>query len=196
MTAASSFRRRSFRRRFRILPAFALAYAMAALCGLAQDRPKPTEYQLKAQYLTDFGRFIKKWGNRTQPSAEEPFDLCVLGQDPFGASLDTAIKGEEITGAPVVAKRIARAQDATGCRILFISSSEANQLAGILGALGTSPVLTVADIPDFVKHGGMVEFVLDGNRVKFEINLASAQRAGLNLSSELLKVARVVRRAQ
>ena len=92
------------------------------------------------------------------------------------------------------ARRVTRAQDALSCRVLFISSAEEGQLAAILATLGTSPVLTVADIPDFVKHGGMIQFVMDGNKVKFEINLAASQRAGLSLSSELLKVARGVRR--
>ena len=78
--------------------------------------------------------------------------------------------------------------------MLFISTSEQGQLSGVMAALGTAPVLTVADIPDFVKQGGMIQFVLDGNTVKFEINLAASRRAGLKLSSELLKVARVVRK--
>jgi hypothetical protein len=160
----------------------------------AQNRPRPTEYQLKAQYLTDFGRFVKKWGDRPQPGPEESFDLCVLGQDPFGASLDTAARGEEISGSPLVVRRVARPGDATGCRVLYIANSESGHLSNVLGALNNAPVLTVADIPDFVREGGMIEFVLDGNRVKFEINLAVAQRAGLSLSSDLLKVARVVRR--
>ena len=67
-------------------------------------------------------------------------------------------------------------------------------MSATLAALGTAPVLTVSDIPDFVKRGGMVQFVLDGNHVRFEINIAAAQRAGLTLSSELLKIARAVRR--
>jgi hypothetical protein len=163
-------------------------------CAQAQGRPHPTEYQLKAEYLTDFGRFVKKWGNRPPPGPDQSFNICILGQDPFGQSLDIAVRGENIGGAPLVVRRIAQPLDATGCRILFIGSSEAGQLPAILGAIGAAPILTVSDIPDFVREGGIVEFVPEGNRVKFEINLAVAQRAGLSLSSDLLKVARVVRR--
>ena len=178
-------------------PALALlllaVFPTAALPVMAQDA-KPTEYQIKAAYLTDLGRFVAEWANRSKPLPDDSFDICVLGQDPFGSALDAAVKGEKIGGSPVSAKRIPRPQDAPGCKVLFIASSEESQLSADLAALGTAPVLTVADISDFVERGGMVQFVLDRNRVRFEINNAAAQRAGLTLSSELLKLARMVKR--
>ena len=167
---------------------------LLAVSNIAAQGPKPTEYNVKAAYLTNLGRFVEKWSARPNPSPDESFDLCVLGQDPFGPTLDAAVKGEKIGGSPLEARRISHPQDALSCRVLFIGSSEEAQLNVVLAALGTAPVLTVADIPDFVKQGGMIQFVMDGNQVKFEINLVSAQRAGLKLSSELLKLARVVRR--
>jgi hypothetical protein len=193
MTAPIHSRRGSGARRL-ILALLLASCPRVIPCALAQGRPHPTEYQLKAQYLTDFGRFVKKWGNRPMPGPDESFDICVLGQDPFGQALDIAVRGENIGGAPLVVRRIAQPLDATGCRILFVGASEAGQLPAIFNTLGTAAVLTVSDIPGFVKDGGIVEFIPEGNRVKFEINLASAQRAGLSLSSDLLKVARVVRR--
>ena len=174
----------------RIVPAAFCLFAAALL--VAQD-PKPTDYQVKAAYLTNLGRFVSQWSAKSG-SPDETFDLCVLGQDPFGPDLDRAVKGENIGGSPLAAKRISGPQEASGCRVLFIGSSNDTQLSATLAALGTAPVLTVSDIPDFVKRGGMVQFVLDGNHVRFEINIAAAQRAGLTLSSELLKIARAVRR--
>ena len=173
--------------------------ALALLCllsglSLRGQSAKPTEYQLKAADLVAFGRYVE-WNARAKPSPEENFDICVLGQDPFGAMLDTQVKGENIGGAPVVAKRITRPQDAVACRVLYIGASEAGQLDSIFAALGNSSVLTVADIPDFIKRGGMIQFVLDESRIRFEINLAVSRRSGMNLSSEMLKVARVVRRS-
>jgi hypothetical protein len=195
MTVARIFRPGLIRRQSCWVRPIALAAGcLLAVSSIAGEDARPTEYQVKAEYLSNFGRFVKKWATRAQPAPDEPFELCVLGQDPFGPTLDAAVKGEDINGAPIAAKRVTRPQDALGCRVLFIGSTEENQLPAILTALGTAPVLTVADIPDFVKRGGMIQFVLDGNRVKFEINNAAAQRAGLSLSSELLKVARVVRK--
>jgi hypothetical protein len=109
--------------------------------------------------------------------------------------LEAATEGETIHGLPTVAKRVPKRDEATTCEVLFISSSEDDQLTGTLAALDKSSVLTVSDMPEFVKRGGMVQLVLDGKRVRFEVNLAAAERAGLNLSSELLKLAVMVRRA-
>jgi hypothetical protein len=119
----------------------------------------------------------------------------VLGQDPFGPALDTIFRDETIAGRSVVAKRIPRPQDAVDCRVLFISLSENDRLRQILTTLGSASVLTVSDLPQFTQRGGMVQFILEGNRVRFEVNLATAEHAGLTLSSELLKVAVNVRRS-
>ena len=161
--------------------------------NLRAQAPKPTEYEVEAAYLSNFGRFVE-WPARTGP-ATDPFYVCVLVQDPFGALLDAALKGETIGGLQMAAKRLSGPEDAAGCRLLFVSSSKDSQLNAILGALGTSSVLTVSDMPGFTRRGGMIQFVVSGNRVRFEINLAAAQRAGLTLSSELLKVAVAIRRA-
>jgi hypothetical protein len=170
---------------------------MAALLyapGAQAQAPKPTEYQVKAAYLSNFGRFVE-WPAGGAPAPDQPFNVCVLGQDPFGPALDSALAGEAINGAALAAKRIPKGQDAAMCRILFISSSEESDLKAILAALDKASIVTVSDFPQFVKRGGMIQFVMDGNRVRFEVNLAAVQHAGLNLSSELLKVAIAVRRA-
>jgi hypothetical protein len=170
------------------------AASMAAVwaCGLCAQTPKPTEYQVKAAYLANFGKFIE-WPEK--PNGEvATFPVCVLGQDPFGPALEAAVAGETIGRAPMEARRITSAQDAGNCRVVFVCAAEEARLKAMLPKLAKG-VLTVSDIPDFVKHGGMIQFVLEGNRVRFEVNLAAAQRAGLNLSSELLKLATAVRRA-
>jgi hypothetical protein len=118
----------------------------------------------------------------------------VLGADPFGPTLDATVGSEIIGGKTVMAKRIATPQDVDSCRIVFISSSEEGHLKEVLTALDKVSVLTVSDIPHFSQRGGMIGFILDGNRIRFDVNLASAENAGLMLSSELLKVAAAVRK--
>jgi hypothetical protein len=135
-----------------------------------------------------------KWPSSASADKSQSFAACVLGADPFGVTLDSTLAGETLDNKPVVIKRIAKPQDAAACRILFISSTEEKHLKEILAAIDQASVLTVSDMPGFSKRGGMIEFVLDGSRVRFEINLASAENAKLNLSSELLKVATTVRR--
>ena len=173
-----------------------LACAFLCSCILlpfAQAAPdtRPTQYEVEAAYLFDFGKFIA-W---PAASADTPFVICVLGQDPFGAILDRTVAGESLRGRQVQDRRIAHPQDAPGCSILYISSSESPRLNKILSTLQGAPVLTVSDIPDFVQQGGMIQFVLRDGRVRFAVNLAPAQSSGLSMSSELLKVAVEVRRA-
>ncbi len=168
--------------------AMAFAVALAGNCNLSAQTPKITEYQVKAAYLANFGRFVE-WPGSATAAKSESFNICVLGRDPFGADLDAALAGETIGGAHMLAKRISRPQDAVDCRILFISSSEVSQWKEISAALKALSVLTVSDMPEFARRGGIIQFLLDGNRVRFDINLAATERAGLNLSSELLKLA-------
>jgi hypothetical protein len=80
------------------------------------------------------------------------------------------------------------------CHVLFISLSEEHRLAEILKTLEKTTILTVSNLPKFSQQGGMIQFVVEANKVRFEVNLTSAERAGLTLSSELLKVATTVTR--
>lgn len=173
----------------------ALAFLMPGLPvvrSLQGQIPKPTEYEVQAAYLSNFGRFVE-WPMKPAVSDKDPFYVCVLGQDPFGPLLDAALKGETIGGAPLAAKKVASVAEAAGCRIAYVNPAKDTPLRGVLLALASSNVLTVGETADFTQQGGMIQFVLDGNRVRFEINLAAAQRARLNLSAQLLKVAVAVR---
>lgn len=173
-------------------PAVALAaLGLAASHNLSAQAAKPTEYEVQAAYLSNFGRFVE-WAPAT--GDKDPFYVCVLGADPFGSVLDAALRGESINGQPMVPRRIAAPAEASNCRIVYINPAKDTQMRAILGALRNMSVLTVSDAADFTREGGMIQFVLDGNRVRFDINLGAAQRAGLTLSSELLKVAAAVRR--
>jgi hypothetical protein len=171
-----------------------MAVALLFFAGpkLAGQQRKPMEYQVKAAYLQNFGRFVE-WPPAIRGSTEASFRICVLGDDPFGASLENVFAGEVIGERSVEAHRIARLKDSSSCHILFISASEADQVKQILSSLDRAGVLTVSDIPRFLQSGGMIQFVSRDNRIRFEINLAAVESAGLALSSELLKVALAVR---
>jgi hypothetical protein len=170
-------------------PVAAIMLAVLGLVSTAQaQRTPPTEYEVKAAYLYNFGKFVA-WPSSEAAIKGESFEICVLGDDPFGAALDAAVTGSTINGKNVAIKRIVKAQEINGCRILFISSSESERLPGILNTLDKENILTVSDMPEFSQRGGMIQFVLEGKRVRFEVNLTNAEGAGLNLSSELLKVA-------
>jgi hypothetical protein len=171
----------------------AIVWMLINVSSVQGQHLKPTEYEVKATYLSKFGRFVE-WPAGITLAQSDSFSICVLGQDPFGPALNDMIADETIAGKSVLAKRISVPQDAVNCHVLFISSSENTRLKQILIMLGDTSVLTVSDLPEFTKRGGMVQFISEGDRVRFEVNLAIAERAGLTLSSELLKVAVNVRR--
>jgi hypothetical protein len=170
-----------------------VSWVLLAVSSLRAQQPKANEFQVKAAYLYNFGRFVA-WPDESGADRTESFEICVLGADPFGQALDATLAGGTIGGKNVMAKRISKPQEVDSCRILFISSSEESHLKDVLAALDKTRVLTVSDIPRFSERGGMIGFVLEGNRVRFDVNLDSAQGAGLTLSSELLKVATNVRK--
>ncbi|HEX5426429.1 MAG TPA: YfiR family protein, partial [Candidatus Acidoferrales bacterium] len=155
---------------------------------------RPTESQIEAIYLFNFTRFIEWPPDPAAAPGAETFSLCVLGEDPFGKFLDATIAGERVGEKSFVARRISKPEDALDCRILFVSTSEQDHLKELFDVLANKSVLTVSDIPRFAERGGMIEFVMAKDKVRFEINLTSATEAGLTLSSDLLKVAVAVHR--
>jgi len=173
--------------------AFIVMLALVHIPVLQAQQSKVSEYQVKATYLYNFGRFVQ-WPPNATGTKSDSFSICVLGLDPFGSILDSTLAGETMGGKPLAVKRISTPRDAGECRILFISSAEENHLKEILAALDESGILTVSDMPAFSRRGGMIQFVLEGDKVRFEINLTKAESAKLILSSELLKVATTVRR--
>src|SRR5205085_700249 len=98
------------------------------------------------------------------------FNVCVLGSDSFGATLEATVKGETIDGRDVVVTRTVAGHVVTGCRILFIGASESIRLKEILASVAKSNVLTVSDLPHFTESGGMIQFVLEGSKVRFRVN--------------------------
>jgi len=177
-------------RRFRRSISSAALWFAVLLClsatSLAQQ-VHPTESQVKAAYLFNFGKFVQ-WPLDHGPSGDS-FQLCVLGQDPFGPVLDATVAGESISARKIAVVRISKVSEAAPCKVLYISASETSRLGQILEATRHSGTLTVSDIPHFVERGGIIGFVKQQDRIRFEVNRSAAEDSHLTLSSELLKVA-------
>lgn len=146
-----------------------------------------SDQEIKAAMLYNFTKFVE-W----PPAAhQEAVTIGVAGRDPFGKILDDAVAGRLAHGKPVLIKRSSNAADLKDCQIVFISISEKKRVSVILQALQSGGVLTVSDMEDFLDHGGMIGFVLEDNRVRFEVNREAAERGRLRISARLLKLAKV-----
>jgi hypothetical protein len=168
------------------------ASMLLGAAGLTAQQTGPSEFQVKAAYIYNFGKFVK-WPDVAPANQSGSFTICVLDGDPFGATLESTLAGETVGDKPVTVRRIGKVEDASFCHILFIGSAQGKDLKGILSALDEDAVLTVSDMPDFSKRGGMIQFVLEGDRLRFEINLEGAEKSHLIFPSELLKVAVAVK---
>ena len=158
--------------------------------GILHAAGSPSENQLKVAYLYNFTKFVK-WPEHAFANQQVPFHLCVLGQDPFGPLLDILSK-KKVRGRALFVKRLSEPQTTTTCHLLFISSSKSSRLAGIFNTIQHKPILTVGDRPNFANQGGMVNFVREGDSLRFEINRQAAQQAKLKISSKMLQIGNVI----
>jgi hypothetical protein len=170
--------------------AVALLLLAASLLGAEGDQ-RAGEYQVKAAFLYNFAKYIQ-WPADAPAVQTGTFVITVLGNDPFGPSLDETLRGKTIDGLKVVLRRAGRPEELRASQIVFISASEHGQLPEILKRLEGAPTLTVAEMDDFAERGGVIRFRMEGDRVRLDINPSAAARARLRISSELLKLARIV----
>lgn len=172
-----------------------LLLVLAVLPPAAQSGAMaPTEYQVKAAFLYNFAKFVE-WPPGTFHDAAEPFTVGVLGQDPFGAELELIFKTNTVGGRRVVVKRAGGLEQLRHCQIVFVSASEKRRLPLIFKSFDHAGVLTIGDAEGFAGQGGVIGFRMDHSRVRFQVNVDAAARAGLLVSSRLLNIASVVRDA-
>jgi hypothetical protein len=166
-----------------------LAVVLLAFTALAQTID---EYQVKAAFLYSFAKFVE-WPGLAFKSDKDPMHICVLGQDPFGSALTEAVEGKTLLGRAFLVADISDTARAADCQILFIGSSERKRLRSIFKAIQTAGVLTVGGTDDFAGQGGIVNFKLEGGRVRLEINVEAAGKAKLRISSKVLNLAQIVK---
>ena len=162
-----------------------LAMGGGSLC--AQDS-QPTEYQIKAAFLYNFAKFVD-WPPGAFEQPKSPIVFGILGESPFREDLARTIQNKTVDSHPLVVRNYQSAAQATNCHILFICISEKKRLPEILMSLKGHSVLTVSETERFTEAGGMINFVLQGTKIRLRINNAAATQAGLKISSKLLSLA-------
>ena len=169
----------------------ALACAASATLATAADTPTSREYQVKAAFLFNFAKFVE-WPAETFADSSSPIRIGVLGDDPFGQALDDVVRDETIKGRRIEVRRSRRIEDLADCQLVFLAKSESARKEQALSTLGAHPTLTVSDIEGFGKAGGVIQFYLDGTKLRFLINQDVAQKRSLKLSAQLLSLGKPV----
>lgn len=181
------------KRRFLIAILASLSLAVGANAQSAGS-DESSEYLIKAGFIYNFAQLVQ-WPDAAFPQADSPIVIGVLGSDPFGATIDNVVQGKKLNGRSLVIKRLRWGKDAKEireCNILFISSSEKDRLDEIIQTVKWLPILTIGETPGFATRGGIINLTLEGNRVRFEVDIEAAKQANLNISSRLLALARIV----
>ena len=150
----------------------------------------PSAYQVKAAFLYNFAKFVE-WPDTAFASPQAPLVIGIFGSDPFQGDLNRIVAGKNINGHPVVARLVSAVTDLKNCHIVFVNAAQEKKAAEISAALAGLKVLTVTeDATHFTASGYVINFVMQDERIGFQINNAVAAHAGLRISSKLLSVAR------
>ena len=165
---------------------------LAAMCMLNTGANAASESQVKAAFIYNFARFLE-WPAQSFPSSDTPVTIGVVGSEQIGNAIERITKGKTINGRKLVVKRLGSGDNFDSCHVLFISASERRRTKGILERLRDSSVLTIGETDGFIQNGGVIGFVIENNKIAFEINTGAAKKKRLIVSSQLLKLARNVR---
>jgi hypothetical protein len=181
---------RGWRGGFTVVSGTALLIALLA-CPVMGEEVVP-EYQLKAEFMERFTRFIE-WPAASPVNDEKtPFAICVAGDDPFGPFLRNLAATRRIKTKTIAVRPVSTSASFDGCHILFIPAAERAHAADIVRRTSDRPILTVSESNGLGQAGVMINFFEAADKVRFEINPRSAEKSGLRISSKLLKLAKVV----
>lgn len=176
-----------------------LAVALVlATSARAHPQAAVPEYEIKAAFLYNFAKFVE-WPEDAFAASDGALVVGVLGDDPFGSLLERSLAGKTVHDHPLVIRRFARIADVQRqqCHLMFAALADARELQSAVRALGGRPVLIVGDSEGFIERGGMIGFVMDDQKLRFEVNLDAVEAANLRVSSQLLKLAaRILKREQ
>ncbi|HEY5253091.1 MAG TPA: YfiR family protein, partial [Acidobacteriaceae bacterium] len=149
------------------------------------------EYRVKAAFLFHFAQLVD-WPADTVKATDGSLFLCTVGDDPFQGALEDTVAGKAVGTRVLRIRHLKETQDMHACQMVFLGNAVSKQIPALLAGLHNAPILTVGETPDFLKSGGMVRFLLADNNVRFAINVAAANAAGLKIGARLLILAQNV----
>lgn len=165
----------------------------------AQQPPK--KHEIEAAFLYNFAKFIE-WPATVFTNDTQPIIIGILGANPFGSDLERTIGNQLVNGRKLEIKRYENLAAVGDCQILFISlgdnaggplsASDKRLLTEVFSKVGKKSILTVGEAQNFAAAGGIINFVMEKDKIRFQINPDAAERANLKISSKLLNLAYIV----
>jgi hypothetical protein len=169
----------------------ALAFPCSAQIA---DSGDSSEYLIKAGFIFNFANLMQ-WPVNTFSNPDSPIVIGIVGTDTSGGILDEVLAGKKVNGRSFAVKHLKRGMDLKGCNIVFVSASETAHLDEILHLLKNMPILTIGETPSFAQRGGIINFIVVDDKIRFEVNVDAAKQADISISSRLLALAKIVPQA-
>ncbi len=151
----------------------------------SQPAESSREYAIKAAFIYNFAHYVQ-W---PAAAGDEEFVIGVLGPSPFGSTLDEVAATKRIEGRRIAIRQFASMADYRPCQILFLTAAEKQERLAIEQTHGL-PVLLVAEDLSLSGQGIVIDFFLEENKVRFEIDAEAARRRQLKISSRLLSLSK------
>lgn len=172
-----------------VLPAALTFFSHAVYCRA--EAPQAPEYDVKAAFIYNFAKFVE-WPAETFRNAESPLVLCVYGKGAVEKAFGE-VSGKKAMGRVLVVRFNDGVEEPETCNIIFVSVQDRKRSAAVLESVRGRSILTVGETPDFIQHGGVINFISRGNKIRFEINPGTAKRVRLSISSQLLRLADIAK---
>jgi YfiR/HmsC-like len=174
----------------RSLPLLAGLFAIFSVwaAGRAGAQSNDEEYRVKAAFLFHFAQLVD-WPADTLKDGNNSLFLCTLGDDPFQGALESTVAGKAVGTRVIRIRHLRQPQEIQGCQVLFLGKAQKGRIPVLLSDMRKAPVLTVGETSGFLSAGGTVCFLLEQDKVRFDINMDAAKSAGLKIGSQLLFLA-------
>lgn len=165
---------------------------LVACSGTFQARAvEALEHEIKATFLYNFAKFTD-W-TEVKADTGKVLTICILGEDSFKANLESLIRGKTIKSRPVEVRQLKSLEPIQECRVLFVSGAENKNFLKNRKSLPAQNLLTVGEDSDFIAGGGQIQFFLEEDKVKFEIDLPAVEKSGMKIDARVLNIAKIRR---
>jgi hypothetical protein len=175
-------------------PLLALLSALYLLLGSigtswAEASPDDVARQIKAAYLVKFANYIE-WPPGSFEGPESPIVIGVIGADRLADELQRITHDRQVGKRPVAVRRLTTSDTSARVHILYMGTRAGDRLKSWFQSVEGQPMLSVTDSTHDLAHASAIKFVIDKNRVRFDVSVPAAERSGIKITALLLTVAR------
>ncbi|NIA18913.1 MAG: DUF4154 domain-containing protein [Xanthomonadaceae bacterium] len=173
----------------KFLTCLALVACLATPAGAGLSGSQAAKIQ--AAFLVQFSKYIS-WPAQSFSSPKAPIIIGILGRDPFGSAINKISRSFKANGRSIEIIRLRQTAEAGKCHILFVAPDQLGMMPAITAAIAGNPVLLVSSTDSFLSRGGMINFIIVGTKIRFDINRKNSRKCNLRISATLLKIAHQV----